>query len=440
MGAVPLRSKLYATALVVATTALLLVAADREHVDWAGFSHLSRSHQWDLVGTGVILFGMILLAEFFDITFPGALAFAVSVGAALALAAGLQLGPFFGPIVVLVAHLVEGLYSRRQPFKTVVNVANYALSTFASAVLYHSLVDNDLTPLKTIANTSALVLAAITFIMVNTWTLSLIVAPVVGTTPLTMWRANFDGLFVELITLPALGGLVPVLAMQSKWALLVLIIPLIGPHFAFKAVRKAQEETRVVMEGLADTLERRDPYTHQHSMRVTEYVEAILHEMPHVSYEAGKATVTAARIHDLGKVGIPDLALSKPGPLDAAERHAMQEHPQIGAEIVGRLEMYRSSSAIVRHHHERWDGAGYPDGLHGEEIPLGARIIAVADAFDAMTSDRAYRRAMSDTQALAELRRNSGIQFDPQVVAAFERVLAEPAAVAEPRFATAAAK
>ena len=440
MGAVPLKSKLYATLLVAATTTLLMVAAQWEQFDWSEFARRSSLEQWDLIGTGVILFAMILLAEFFDISFPGALAFAVSVGAALALAAGLQLGPFSGPIVVILAHLTEGLYSRRQPFKTVVNVANYGLSTFASAVLYHSLVDNDLTPLKTISNTGALILAAITFIMVNTWTLSLIVAPVAGTTPVTMWRANFDGLFVELVTLPALGGLVPVLAMQSKWALLVLIIPLIGPHFAFKAVRKAQEETRVVMEGLADTLERRDPYTHQHSMRVTEYVEAILHEMPLVSYEAGKATVAAARIHDLGKVGIPDLALGKPGPLDAAERHAMQEHPQIGAEIVGRLEMYRSCSAIVRHHHERWDGTGYPDGLRSEAIPLGARIIAVADAFDAMTSDRAYRRAMSESQALAELRRNSGVQFDPQVVAAFERALAQPAAIAEPRLATAGAK
>ena len=94
----------------------------------------------------------------------------------------------------------------------------------------------------------------------------------------------------------------------------------------------------------------------------------------------------------------------------------------------------------MRHHHERWDGTGYPDGLSGEEIPLGARIIAVADAFDAMTSDRAYRRAMSEAQALAEVRRQSGSQFDPEVVAAFERALAGPAISPEPRLAAAPAK
>ena len=432
MSAVPLRSRVYALLLVAVTATGMAAAVDGNDFDWTR----------ERVTISIILFGMIILAEFFDISFPGALAFAVSVGAALCLAAGLQLGPVLGATIVMTAHLVEGLYARRQPFKTIVNVTNHGLSTLASAVVYHALATggSDPTPLSSPQNVLALVLAAVVFILVNSWALMLIVAPVVGTTALAMWRENFAGLVVELFTMPALGGLVPVLADQGELALLVVIIPLIGPHFAFKAVRKAQEETRVVMEGLADALERRDPYTHEHSMRVTEYVEAILDQMPHVSREAAQATIAAARIHDLGKVGIPDPALSKPGPLDAAERKAMQEHPGIGADIVGRLEMYRACSAIVRHHHERWDGTGYPDGLGGEEIPLGARIIAVADAFDAMTSDRAYRRAMSEAQALAEVRRQSGSQFDPQVVVAFERVLAGPATSPEPRLAAAPAK
>jgi len=430
MSAVPLRSRIYAL-LLVAVTATGMVAA----VAGNDFDRTRRQ-----VTVTIILFGMIILAEFFDISFAGAHAFAVSVGAALCLAAGLELGPFLGALVVMTAHLVEGLYARRQPFKTVVNVTNHGLSTLASAAVYHAIAVDGATPLHDPRNVTALILAAVTYILVNSWALMLIVAPVVGTSAVAMWRENFAGLIVELFTLPALGGLVPVLVDQGELALLVVIIPLIGPHFAFKAVLRAQEETRVVMEGLADALERRDPYTHEHSMRVTEYVQAILDEMPHVSREAGQATLAAARVHDLGKVGIQDLALSKPGPLDAAERKAMQEHPQIGAEIVGRLEMYRSCSAIVRHHHERWDGTGYPDGLGGEAIPLGARVIAVADSFDAMTSDRAYRRAMSEAHALAELRRQSGSQFDPQVVTAFDRVHAQPATSPEPRFAAATAK
>ena len=429
MGAVPRRSRVYA--LILATlTALGLALTFPERGAWTD----------ERVVTAVILFGMILLAEFFDIPFAGAFAFGVSVGAALALAAGLEFGAFHGALVVMLAHLAESLYARRNPFRATVNIANYGLSTITSAMVYQLVANPHDSPLGGLRNMAAVILAALVFIAVNTGSLTVIVAPVLGTTPQVMWRQNFGGIVVELITLPALGSLVPVLIDETPYALSILVLPLIGPHFAVKAMRQVQEETRVAMEGLADALERRDPYTYQHSMRVTDYVRAMLDEMPHVSYDAGEAIVAAARIHDLGKLGIPDLALRKPGPLTPDERSAIQEHPAIGAEIVGRLEMYRACSGIVRHHHERWDGTGYPDGLRGEEIPLGARVIAVADSFDAMTSDRAYRRAMSEAAALAELRRQSERQFDPQVVAAFERALASPVSSTEARLSTAHAR
>jgi HD-GYP domain-containing protein (c-di-GMP phosphodiesterase class II) len=175
------------------------------------------------------------------------------------------------------------------------------------------------------------------------------------------------------------------------------------------------------MEHLADALERRDPYTHSHSDRVAMYVAGILTEMPQIPFETAEAIRSAARIHDLGKVGIADRALSKAGPLTIEERKEIEQHPEIGAEIIGQLGGYRQATTMVRHHHERWDGTGYPAGLRGEEIPLGARIIAVADTFDAMTTDRPYRPALSQAFALQEILRQSNAQFDPQVVAAFER-------------------
>lgn len=135
--------------------------------------------------------------------------------------------------------------------------------------------------------------------------------------------------------------------------------------------------------------------------------------------------VSAAALHDIGKAAIPDGILSKPGPLDASELAFIRRHTLIGERIVGAAAALTQPSKLVRWSHEQFDGSGYPDGLTGEEIPLGARIIAVADAFDAMVSGRPYRPAVAVEAALAELRRCAGTQFDPQVVVAFEAVVAE---------------
>ncbi len=130
-------------------------------------------------------------------------------------------------------------------------------------------------------------------------------------------------------------------------------------------------------------------------------------------------------LHDIGKIGIPDAILLKPGPLTDAEMLEMRRHSEIGAAILEVHEAMSSIASLVRHHHERWDGLGYPGGLVGTAIPIGARIIAVADAFSAMTSDRVYRRALPVEQAWAQLRSHSGTQFDPEVIAAFELVVDE---------------
>ena len=130
----------------------------------------------------------------------------------------------------------------------------------------------------------------------------------------------------------------------------------------------------------------------------------------------------AAELHDIGKVAIPDAILSKPGPLNENEWAFMRRHTIIGKRILGAAPALRPVARLVRASHECWDGSGYPDGLSGEEILLGARVVAVCDAFHAMTSDRRYRNAMSPDEAMAELRRCAGTQFDPNVVEAFAAV------------------
>lgn len=421
MGALPLTSRVGTILLVVATGAAYWLALRSDRPRLGG----------EDIAVAIILGALIVFAEVFDISFPHAAGeFHVSVAAPLALAAGLQLGPLVGGVVVMTAILAESVYARRTPVKAIVNVVNLGLVTLLGAAVYE-LVAGVGTALDNLRNMAAVVAAGLVFTLVNVSTLSVIVAPIVGTSPLRMFRTHLSGIYVELLTLPTFGAVVPVLAEQHPVALLVLIIPLVSPLLAYRGFDKAREETRATMERLADALERRDPYTHEHSVRVTEYVEMILKELPDVPFETVQGILAAARVHDLGKVGVRDLTLNKPGVLTTDERAEIEGHAAIGAEIVERLWVYRRWAGVIRHHHERWDGAGYPDGLAGDAIPLGARIIGVADAFDAMTSDRVYRRALSRDVALHELRAMSGTQFDPAIVAALGRAL-QGAAVAAP--------
>jgi ribonuclease P protein subunit RPR2 len=183
--------------------------------------------------------------------------------------------------------------------------------------------------------------------------------------------------------------------------------------------RLLQHAYRQTVGVLTDALEARDPVTGLHARRVqryalalTELVDPTLLDDPSLEY--------GYLLHDIGKLAIPDRVLKKPGPLSERERRLIREHPRIGAEILDEIAFLKGEGLrVVRSHHERWDGFGYPDRLAEEEIPLGARIFAVADALDAITTDRPYRKARPWTDAIDELLACDGSQFDPRVISAF---------------------
>lgn len=167
-----------------------------------------------------------------------------------------------------------------------------------------------------------------------------------------------------------------------------------------------------------ETIEARDPYTKQHSHRVSLYSMSIAGTMGCKQEDIDKLNVSSL-LHDIGKIGTPDHILLKPGRLSDEEFNIIKKHPLTGSNIIGHLGMWIDEQTIIRHHHERFDGTGYPDGLKGEEIPMLSRILSIADVYDALTSDRSYRKKMQEDDALNIIRKNSGTQFDPEVVNAF---------------------
>ena len=196
--------------------------------------------------------------------------------------------------------------------------------------------------------------------------------------------------------------------------------------FSLQAYVRTSSREEAALTGAVESLtmlvEARDQYTGEHTNDVA-LLSMQLALILGLDATEARMIGLAGRLHDLGKVAVPDAVLQKPGSLTDEEWKLMRTHPIVGAEVVSRMPALRVLAPIIRAHHERWDGHGYPDGLAGESIPLGARIITVVDAYSAMTTNRPYRKASSPAWALRELRRCAGTQFDAKVVAALEHVL-----------------
>jgi putative nucleotidyltransferase with HDIG domain len=263
-------------------------------------------------------------------------------------------------------------------------------------------------------------------------------------------RLRGNGTFLNAVrvigplVLAAVPMYVPVVAILSAaylyvsaWTLPLFLVPAIAAQRLFALYREQRELTdelrttnaRLERAGLSfasalvATLDARDRYTAGHSASVAEYARDIAARLG-LSAEQQQLAHVCGLVHDIGKVGLPVGLLEKPGPLTLEERRQMEKHTVIGERILANVDDYADIAKIVRHHHERVDGNGYPDGLVGDEVPLISKILAVADAYDAMTSDRPYRDAMPSRVARLRLAQAVESQFDTSVVAAFEAILA----------------
>jgi len=204
---------------------------------------------------------------------------------------------------------------------------------------------------------------------------------------------------------------------DGLYLVLLFVLPLLLARYSFKNYLEVKHQQYVLINALSASIEAKDRYTVGHSKRVEQYSALIAQQM-HLSANHIYTIRIEALFHDIGKIGINDTILNKPAKLDAQERSLIEQHPVISAKIIKDIDFYGDIQNTILHHHERYDGQGYPDHIKGDAIPLDAAIIAVADAFDAMTSDRPYRKGFSIDKAISIVKEESGHQFDPKPAAA----------------------
>lgn len=246
-----------------------------------------------------------------------------------------------------------------------------------------------------------------------------------GRDPLTsVFTFNFRSTVTPQFSVILVGIVFAILWHANPILSIFVAVPLVLSVRSFEGVARLRNETIKAVLKVAESIDIRDKGTGEHSDRLAFEAKRLATAIG-LTPEHAREIELAARVHDLGKIGISNDILLKNGPLTPEERKIMEEHPVIGADILSSYSAFQSSVDIVRHHHERWDGKGYPDGIKGEAIPIGSRIIAVVDAFDAMTEDRPYRKGMSPKVAVDRLKDAMGAQFDAKICAAYIQLLIE---------------
>ena len=348
----------------------------------------------------------------------------VSVSAAPLIASIVLGGPLAGAIVAAIGTTDSREFRGEVPwYGTLFNHAAVVVSVVVGGVVYESVRTASHAapvPLAEIISFLGLLLGSGAFYILNGVLAVLAVSARTQTPIRTVWAQDVGAIAANLV------GLVPLSWLMAEifripngvgwWATTLFVVPLFTTRLAYHRYVETRELFEQTIGALANAVDARDRYTRGHSNRVSRIAEAMCREMklPETEIEIIK---WAGLLHDVGKIGIRDDILLKEGPLDREERVLMNQHPTIGAEIVAPARQLSSEAPLIKTHHEWFNGSGYPDGVEALDIPLGARILGIADAYEAMTSARPYRKkALSHEIAVSELTKYAGIQFDPEIV------------------------
>ncbi|HUG17072.1 MAG TPA: HD-GYP domain-containing protein [Thermomicrobiales bacterium] len=419
VGHIPRRLQLYLL-VVILTGVAIAVGLARHALTWEGY---------DVALIAILLGTLAALSDRFLLNLSHQVTINVATAAQIAMI--LTLPAAWPALLVMLAIAVGHALRRAEWEETLFNVAQGGIYVAVAAGGYHAtlgLIDAPSGWQHELATISSVVVASILLHLANTLLVSVAVALQLRRSPLRTWFMNMAQDLWPHLALTALGFVAAVVAMSQPLALPLLAIPVILVRHAVRQMVQLRADTAAALAALVEIVELRDPYTAGHSRRVGEMARALALELG-LTVEEADALESAGRVHDIGKLAIDPLVLTKPGKLDDAEWAEMQLHPVHGATVLARFNAYEQGYALVRHHHEAWDGSGYPDRLAGDDIPLGARILAVADTWDALTSNRPYRSGMDPATARRILEQGAGEQWDARVVAALIGCLdAEPVA------------
>ena len=300
------------------------------------------------------------------------------------------------------------------PYKTVFNISQSIIVTSIISLTYIAIggVVGEFSLLPTIA---ILLLG----ILLNTTIISGFLTFATNQSFYKVWINNVKGMFVSAIAVGTMGIIVALAFIGYGYgAVLLFFGPLLLARYSFKLYIEMRNLYLSTIQALNKSLEAKDPYTSGHAARVEKFAVELA-EAYNLPFESIQNIRTAAILHDIGKIGINDGILNKASKLTAEEFQQIMRHPSIGADIISKVDFLKDITGIIKHHHERYDGKGYPDGLTGVSIPIEACVLTIADSYDAMTTDRPYRKALTKEEALEEIRKCAGTQFHPALADKF---------------------
>ncbi|MEZ5065730.1 MAG: HD-GYP domain-containing protein [bacterium] len=342
----------------------------------------------------------------------------VTVTSALDFAAILIFGPAVACWFGVVSDLLTNVAVKRNPlYKVAFNLGQIVVSIGVAGIVYEQLggkVGPAFNPDQ--SQILPLLAAPLVYFFMNTGQISLAIGLKERISALRIWQTNFQWEILHVFFFLPFGILLALVHLRiGPVGVALFLIPLFLARFSFKLWIDTKASHIATVQALVSAIDASDPFTRGHSYRISKYAVRIARHLG-VSEREVEEIEYGALLHDIGKIAIQHDILLKPGRLDDNERELMKTHPKVGHDILRGLKFLSSAAEVVYCHHEQPDGKGYPRGLTSERIPMGSRIIMVVDAFDAMTSDRPYRRGLSPEIAYEELRRHSGTQFFPEVV------------------------